>query len=110
MRTSRQILLIREHEQQALLHFSVTQYPVQLLLRLIYSFTILAVHDENKALRACVVVPPQRPNFVLASDVPDIELHVLICYSFHIETDYSRASDLARDKERGGNDDLLGWW
>jgi hypothetical protein len=45
--TSWKILFVGEHEKQTLLHFPVAQYPVQLLLRFIYSFSILTVHHEN---------------------------------------------------------------
>ena len=69
-RTSGQILLVREDEQQAVLHLAVLQDPMQLLLRLVDPLLVLAVDDEDEALRAGVVVPPQWPDLVLPSDVP----------------------------------------
>ena len=69
-RTSGQVLLVREDEQQAVLHLAVLQDPMQLLLRLVDPLLVLAVDDEDEALRAGVVVPPQWPDLVLSSDVP----------------------------------------
>ena len=45
------------------------------------------VHDEHEALRARVVVPPQRPNLVLPADVPDVELHILVRHRLDVEAD-----------------------
>ena len=69
-RASGQVLLVREDEQQAILHLAVLQDPMQLLLRLVDPLLVLAVDDEDEALRAGVVVPPQWPDLVLSSDVP----------------------------------------
>jgi len=69
-RTSGQVLLVGEDEQQAVLHLAVLQDPMQLLLRLVDPLLVLAVDDEDEALRAGVVVPPQWPDLVLSSDVP----------------------------------------
>jgi len=91
-RTSWQILLIREHEEQTLLHLPVTQYPVKFLFRLIDPFPVLTIDDENQALGAGVVVSPQWTDFVLASDIPDIELNILIGNGLDIETDYRQIS------------------
>lgn len=57
-RTSRQILLVREHEEETVLHFPVAQYAVQLLLRLVDTLPVLAVHDEDETLCAGIVMPP----------------------------------------------------
>lgn len=86
-RTSWQILLVGKHKQQAVLHFTVAQYTVQLLLRFVNSFPVLAVNDEHEALCSGIVVPPEGPNLVLSSDVPHVELDVLICHRLHVETD-----------------------
>lgn len=43
---------------------------MQLLLGFVDALLVLAVDDEDEALRAGVVVPPQWPDLVLPSDVP----------------------------------------
>jgi len=60
-------------------------------LRFVDSLFVLAVDDEHKPLGACIVVPPERSDFVLAADIPDIKLYVLVGDGFHVETDYTGA-------------------
>lgn len=86
-RTSREILFVGKYEQQTVLHFTVAQYAVKLLFCLVDTFAVLAVDDEHQTLGASVVVPPEWSNLILSSDVPDIELDVLVCDSFDIESD-----------------------
>ena len=42
----------------------------------------------HSKLTLCVleVMPPQRPNLILTSDVPHSETNVLVLHRFHIET------------------------
>jgi len=61
---------------------------MKFLLRLIKSFPILTVNDKNESLCSSVVVPPERSNLVLSSDVPYIEFYILVRHGFYIETDY----------------------
>ena len=93
-RTSWQILLVREHEQETILHFPVTQYAVQLLLRLVDTVPVLAVDDEDQTLRASVVMPPEGSNLVLSSNIPDVELGVLVCDCLHVEADGRDGGDV----------------
>lgn len=86
LRTSRQILLVREHKQQTLLHLPIAQYPVKLLLCLINSLSILTVDNKYEALCSCIVMSPEGTNLILSSDIPYIEFHVLIRHSLHIKT------------------------
>ena len=64
---------------------------MQLLFRLVYSLSILAVHNEHETLGSGVVVPPQRSNLVLSANVPHIELDILIRHRLDVKTDYSQA-------------------
>lgn len=60
---------------------------MELLLRLVNSFPILAVDDEDETLSAGVVMSPQGPNFVLTAHVPHVELDILVCYCLDVESD-----------------------
>jgi len=60
---------------------------MQLLFRLVHPLPILTVHDEHETLRSSVVVSPQRSNLVLPSNIPHVELDVLICHRLDVETD-----------------------
>jgi len=62
---------------------------VQLLLGFVNTFPVLAVDHKNEALCSGIIVPPQRPNFILTSDIPDVELDILIGHRFHVETNCS---------------------
>jgi hypothetical protein len=68
-RTIRQVLLVGKHQQQAVLHLAVVQDLVQLGPRLVDAVAVLRVDDKDEALRARVVVSPERPDLVLSADV-----------------------------------------
>ena len=80
-------MLIGEDKQKALLHLPVAQNTVQLLSGFVYSLPVLTIHDEHETLRPGIVVPPQRPDLVLAADIPNVELHILVRYSLNVEPD-----------------------
>jgi hypothetical protein len=61
---------------------------MQFLLRLIYPLPILTIDDEHQALSTGVVMSPKRTDLILPSDVPYVELDVLVCDGLHVETDY----------------------
>ena len=88
-RTPRQVLLVRKHEQKTLLHLPITQYPMELLLRLVYTFPVLAVDNEDETLGTGVVMPPQRPDLILSSDIPDVEFDVLVRHGLHVKAHYA---------------------
>ena len=82
----RQILLIGENQQQRISELVLVEHTLQLLAGLDDTVAIVAVDDEDDALRVLEVVSPQRPDLVLAADVPDCELDVLVFDCFDVET------------------------
>jgi hypothetical protein len=68
-RTIGQVLLVRKHQQQALLHLAIVENLVQLGPRLVDTLPVLRVDDEDETLCTGVVVTPQGSNLVLSSDV-----------------------------------------
>lgn len=84
-RTSRQILLVGKHEEQAILHLPVAKNPVKLLLRLVDPLPILAVHDKDETLCSSIVVSPERSNLVLPTDIPHVEFDILVRHGFDVE-------------------------
>jgi hypothetical protein len=50
VRTSWQILLVRKHQQQRILHFPVLDDPRELRFRLVDAAAVIGVDDEDKAL------------------------------------------------------------
>jgi len=53
LRTSAEILLVRKHQQQRILHFSVLDNPCEFLLGLVDAGAIVGVDDEDETLGAC---------------------------------------------------------
>ena len=39
-------------------------------------------------------MPPQRPNLVLSSYIPDVKFHILVGHSLHVEADSGYRSDV----------------
>lgn len=58
---------------------------MQLLLCFVDSLPILAVDDKNETLRSGVVVPPKRPDLILAANIPHVEFHIFIRNRLDIE-------------------------
>ena len=61
---------------------------MEFLFCFVDSLSVLTVNDENKTLGAGVIVSPQWTDLVLASNVPNVELDILICDRLHVETDW----------------------
>jgi hypothetical protein len=78
-------LLVSEHKQQALLHFPVAENPMKFLLGLVDTVTVLAVDNEDEALGTGVIMPPERTDLILPSNVPNIEFDVLVRDRLNIE-------------------------
>jgi len=57
------------------------------LLCFVDSLSVLTVNDENETLGASVIMSPQRTNLVLTSDVPNVELDILVCDRLDVESD-----------------------
>ena len=65
---------------------------MKLLFRLVYPFTVLTVDNEDETLSTGVVVPPERTNLVLSSDIPYVELDILVRDRLDVETNYRERS------------------
>lgn len=85
--TSCDILLVGKHQQQRILHFAILNDTRQLVLRLGDPIAVVAVDNEDETLGAREVVAPQRSDLVLPTDVPDVELGVLVGHGFDVEAD-----------------------
>lgn len=83
----RQVLLIGEDQNDGVPHFTVVDDAMQLLPGLIYAISIRTVHYKDQSLGAGVVVPPKRTDLVLTTDVPNVELDVLVGDGLHVEAD-----------------------
>lgn len=81
-----QILLVGKDEQQSISELVLVEHALQLLASLTNTVTIVAIDDEDDALGVLEVMPPQRSDLVLSTDIPHGELDVLVLDGLNIET------------------------
>lgn len=81
------VLLVGEYKEKTVLHFSVVDDAVKLLLGLLDSGPVGRVNDKDQTLCAAKVVSPERSNLVLATDVPHVEFNVLVGNRLDVESD-----------------------
>ncbi|KAI7498797.1 ADP-ribosylation [Hortaea werneckii] len=74
----RQILLVGEDQQERISQLVLVQHALQLFAGLNDTVTVIAVDDEDDTLGVLEVVPPQRSDLVLSTNIPDRELDVLV--------------------------------
>ena len=74
----RKILLVGKDEEKSVPKLVLVEHALQLLAGLDHTIAIVAVDDEDDALRVLEVVPPQWPDLVLPTHVPHGELDVLV--------------------------------
>lgn len=67
--TALQVLLVRKDQDDCRLHLAVVDNLVQLFSCLVHPLRVRAVHDKDQALSPCVVMSPERTNFVLSPHV-----------------------------------------
>jgi hypothetical protein len=96
---TRQILLVRKHQQQRILHFAVLDDARQLGLCLVKTVAVGRIDDEDEALRAGEVVAPEWADLVLAADVPDVEFGVFVGDGFDVEADCGNGCDVLFELE-----------
>ena len=81
-----QVLLVGEDEDYGVPHLPVIDNAVQLLAGLVDAVAVGAVHYEDQTLGPGVVMPPERPDLVLAAHIPHVELDVFVSHGLHVET------------------------
>lgn len=81
-----QILLVGKDQEQSVTELVLIQHTLQLLAGLDHTIAIVAVDDEDDALGVLEVMPPQRSDLVLSTDVPYSELNVLVLNRLDVET------------------------
>ena len=81
-----QILLVGEDQEESISEFVLVEHALKLLTSLDNTVTIVAVNDEDDTLGVLEVMSPERSDLVLSTDIPDVELGVLVCDSLDVET------------------------
>ena len=65
-----QVLFIGEAEEHRITQLVLVQHAHQLFARFVYPLSVIAVHHEDQTLGVLKVVPPERSDFVLTTDIP----------------------------------------
>ncbi len=84
--TYRQILLVGKDQQQSVSQLVFVQHTLQLLASLHNTIAIIAINDENDSLGVLEVMPPQRSDLILSSDIPHGKLDVFILNSLDVKS------------------------
>lgn len=83
--TYRKILLVGKYQEDGIPQLVLVEHALEFLTSLNNTITIVAVDNENDTLGVLEVVPPQRTDLVLTTDIPDGELNVLVLDSLDVE-------------------------
>jgi len=82
-----EVALVGKDEEDCVLHLAVADDAHELSAGLFDTLTIAAVDDKDESLSASKVVAPERTDLVLASDIPHVELDLLVGHCLNVETD-----------------------
>ena len=107
----RQILLVGEDKEESVPQLVLVQHPLELLAGLNNTIAIVAVDDEDDTLGVLEVMPPERTDLVLASDIPHGEGDVLVLDCLDVETWQSVSALFATVALRAAvTHQWWGWW
>lgn len=84
--TYRKILLVGKDQEGSLAELILVQHALKLLTSLNNTVTVIAVDNEDDTLGVLEVVPPQRTDLVLTTDIPHGERDVLVLDRLDVET------------------------
>ncbi len=77
-------LFVGIDKDKSLLEFIFSKDSMKLCCRSPNAFCVAAVHHIDNRLSVWVVAPPVRSDAGLASQIPDLELDILVCDRLHI--------------------------
>lgn len=81
-----QILLVGEDEEKGIPKLVLVQHSLELFTGLNNTVAIVAVNNEDDTLGVLEVMPPQRTDLVLTTDIPHGERDVLVLDCLDVET------------------------
>ena len=83
--THRKILLVGKDQEQSIPQLVFVEHTLQFLTCLDDTISVIRVDHEDDALSILEVMPPQRSNLVLPTNIPYCELNVLVFDSLNVE-------------------------
>lgn len=88
--TARDILLIAEDQEGGSHKFLLFEEAVQLLLGILQPQFVGAIDNPHNPIGLLEVVAPVAPNSFLSTDIPDIQLEVIVLERFDVEAQRGR--------------------
>ncbi len=85
-------MLVGENQEEGISEFILVEHALQLFPSLDNSIAIVAVNNEDDTLCILEVMPPQRSDLVLSTNIPDSELNVLIFHGLDVEAWFMKES------------------
>lgn len=79
------ILLVGEDKEDSISELILVEHALKLLSGLDNTVAIVGVDNEDDTLGVLEVVPPQRTDLVLTTDIPHGELNVLVLDGLDVE-------------------------
>lgn len=79
------ILFIGKDQEQSIPQLILIQHTLQLLTSFHHTVTIVAINNEDDALRILEVMPPERSDLILSTDIPHSKLDVFVLNSLYVE-------------------------
>lgn len=79
------ILLVGEDQENGVSELVLVEHALEFLSGLDDTVAIVGVDNEDDALGVLEVVPPQRSDLVLTTDIPHGELNVLVLDGLDVE-------------------------
>lgn len=98
--TDRKILLVGKDQENGITELILVQHALKFLPSLNNTVAIVAVNNKDDTLGVLEVVPPQRSDLVLTTDIPHGERDVLVLDSLDVEAFTTNWS--ARSIRKGG--------
>lgn len=85
LETYGKILLVGEDQENGVSELVLVEHALEFLSGLDDTVAIVGIDNEDDALGVLEVVPPQRSDLVLTTDIPHGELNVLVLDGLDVE-------------------------
>lgn len=111
VRAHRQILFIGKDQEHSLPQLILVQHTLQLLTSFRNTVTIVAINNEDDALRILEVMPPERSDLILSTNIPHGKLDVFVFHSLYVEACRRVSISLIGDEmDETNTNQWLGLW
>jgi hypothetical protein len=79
------ILLVGKYQEEGVTEFILVQHALKLFACLNNTISVVGVDYKDDTLGVLEIMPPQRSNLVLSTNIPHCELNVLVLDSLDVE-------------------------